>query len=97
MRLRNSFWAMLGRNDDLTPVKVVESVRLAMLEAVEDHCGAKWDALHDRITLAGDLASLWYLRSDLVHAISSTKGEAVARACVAEITPLFKGYQPGGR
>jgi len=97
MRLRNSFWAMLGRNVDLTPVKVVESVRLAMLGAVEDHCGVQWDHLHDRITLANDLATLWYMRSDLVNAISSTKGEAIARDCVTKITPLFRGYQPGGR
>jgi hypothetical protein len=31
-----------------------------------------------------------------MHAIASDQGEATAAECVAAITTLFAGYQPGG-
>jgi hypothetical protein len=96
MRLRNSFWAMLGRNISEPPDAVVERVRQAMLIAVDTHCLASAYAIEDKISYARDINSLWYLRSDLMHAIASAQGEAAAAECVAAITTLFAGYQPGG-
>jgi hypothetical protein len=97
MRLRNSFWAMLGRNMSEPPDAVVERVRQAMLFAVDNHCLASGDAMENKISFARDIASLWYLRSDLMHAIASDQGEATAAECVAAITTLFAGHQPGGK
>jgi hypothetical protein len=96
MRLRNSFWTMLGRNVSEPPDAVVERVRQAMLFAVDTHCLASGYAMENKISYAPDINSLWYLRSDLMHAIASDQGEAIAAECVAAITTLFAGYQPGG-
>ena len=97
MRLRNSFWAMLGRDVGATPDAVVERVRQAMLLAVDSHCLSSGYAVENNISRARDIASLWYLRSDLMHVIASAQGEAVATECIAAITQLFAGHQPGGK
>ena len=94
MRLRDSFWALLGRNTEVVPAKVLESVRLSMLMAIDEHCQSAEHHLDDRISFSKDLGSLWYLRADLSDAIANCKGEAVAREALANITKLFKGFEP---
>ncbi len=97
MRLRNSFWAMLGQQISDAPGVVVERVRQAMLLAVDEHCGEGWSDIDDRISYAQDITALWYLRSDLMNAVAAVRGEAVARDCISTITVLFQGHQPGGK
>ncbi len=95
MRLRNSFLAMLGRNLSQAPQAVVERVRVAMAEALAEHCSTDHEELDRRIHYAIDIAELWYLRADLMTAIATSHHETRARACMARITALFEGYQPG--
>jgi hemerythrin-like metal-binding protein len=94
MRLRNSFWALLGHDTNAVPTKVLESVRLTMLLAIDEYCDSPEYFLDDRINFAKDLDSLWYLRTDLSNAIARNKGESCASETLAKITKLFKGYQP---
>jgi hypothetical protein len=95
MRLRNSFWSMLGRDTSEAPELVVERIRTAMLKALiqrrmEDHI-----ALHMRIRFARDLDALWYLRPDLMTAMSACHGESAARVALTEITGMFRGHHRG--
>ena len=94
MRQRNSSWGLLGLNVDVGKDKVVKTVRLAMLLAVEEHCGSQAHYLDQRINAASDLAALWSLRPNLVNEISDYRSEAFARDYAARITLLFNGYQP---
>lgn len=97
MRLRQSFWALLGRGRDEAPEGLVEDVRKAMLEAFDIFCGSEYVELDDRISYARDLDALWYLRSPLMIAIAATHGEALARDRLLQITKAFAGYQPGAK
>lgn len=75
---------------------VVEAVRAAMLRVLDEHSAAGHVQLDVRISDARDLETLWYLRPELMNAISASRGEAVARKCVETVTIYFKGYRPGG-
>ena len=97
MRLRNSFWALLGQPQIEAPEAVVERVRLAMRRAVEEHLGldARAKTLLRQLVSAQDIESLWYLRPEIMNAIASRCGESRARHCLLELTALFKGHHPG--
>lgn len=97
MRLRQSFWALLGSQETETPRVVVERVRLAMRCAVEEHLGRDVEPLQSQLAYAQDLESLWYLRPELMNAIAAECGEAQARNCLMGLTSLFKGHHPGAR
>jgi hypothetical protein len=92
MRLRNSFWAMLGRDTSEASEAVVERIRARMLSAMDDYGLEHASHLDVKISFATDIDALWYLRSDLMNAICATRGESVARAALTEITTMFKGY-----
>lgn len=93
MRLRNSFWAMLGRDISEAPDVVTERARKAMLLALDKHCSDNHHyALDIKINFAQDLTELWYLRPDLMNAIAASQDEAVAGQILASITDLFKGH-----
>lgn len=95
MRLRQSFWALLGPQPTEAPGAVVERVRLAMRCAVEEHLGRDAEALQHQLEYAQDLESLWYLRPELMNAIAARCGEAEARNCLLALTALFQGHHPG--
>jgi hypothetical protein len=95
MRLRQSFWALLGPQDIEPPGAVVERVRLAMRCAVEEHLGREAEALQRQLEYAQDLESLWYLRPELMNAIAAECGEAQARNGLLGLPALFKGHHPG--
>ena len=95
MRLRQSFWALLGSQETEAPGAVVERVRLAMRCAVEEHLGRDAEPLQNQLEYAQDLESLWYLRPEVMNAIAAQCGEAQARNCLMELTALFKGHHPG--
>jgi hypothetical protein len=92
MRIRNSFWAMLGQDVSTTP-EAFERVRRAMLQLVETHC-PEADGLRHRLTYANDIDTLWYLRSPLLAAIAARRGEPVAREAITRVTLLFSRKPP---
>lgn len=74
----------------------IEAVRGAMLRMLDEYSGTGHVQLDLRISDARDLETLWYLRPELMNAISASRGEAVARNCVDRVTVHFNGYRPGG-
>jgi hypothetical protein len=92
MRIKNSFWAILGQNVDSTPEVVVERARHAMLSALDELRDPGVRALDDKISYARDINALWYLRSDLMNAVASEQGEAAARNTLQGITNIFREY-----
>ena len=95
--LRNSLFGWLLHDESPTPDARMETIRKAMLRALEQTDGSTDGALEKRLLLAGDIEELWYARPDLMSAISASQSESVARDCLASITGLFDGLQPGGR
>lgn len=73
-----------------------EVVRDAMLRTLQAAIPVGRSHLEHRIKFAGDVQALWYLRGDLMAALSSVEGEAKARAVLAAITTLFDGLLPDG-
>lgn len=94
MRLKNSFFAWMGREAYEAPAVVTERIRKAMLFALDSHCGPSHKALDLKICRAPGIAELWYLRPDLMQIISVSTGEVVARDVLAQITALFEGHHP---
>ena len=93
MRLRNSFWGLLGQVENDAHNGQLETVRRAMLTAIDVHCDSRARRLDDEISQAMDIATLWHLRPDLMKAIANSQGEAVAQDCLAAIAGLFNGNQ----
>lgn len=74
----------------------IGEIQEAMLGAL-DQAGAKsFPALARRIRYSDDLQALWYLRGDLMAALSALHGEAHAREKVSEISGRFHGLLPSG-
>lgn len=95
--LRNSFFGWLGQETLPAPAERVEAVRAAMLAALEQSDMASHASLERRLLFAKDIGELWYARPDLMNALAARLGEGRARDCLATITTLFNGMQPGSR
>jgi hypothetical protein len=65
-----------------------------MLAAMGDNVPVRFQVTQLRITHADDIQDLWYLRGDVLVAISSIAGEAFARKKIADISELFIGLVP---
>ena len=94
MRFRNSFWAKLGREESEAPQVVVERIRHAMLSALDEYVMENEMGLELQLMTAGDIEGLWFLRTNVMHAIAARQGETVARDCLTQITALFVGHYP---
>ena len=99
MGIRDSFWAVLGRdtsNTSDTPDVALERVRKAMLLLVEECGGEDHFRLDMKINFAREVAELWYLRPELMQVVAAAQGEQIAQECMVGITALFKAYHLGG-
>lgn len=97
MRLRNSFWALLGQSEakgEATQA-VEERLRKAIQTALLEQLGADGVDLIVRVRFARGIEGLWYLRPDIMNAIATHRGEAAAHACMTTLTRLFKGHHAG--
>ena len=72
----------------------LERVRSHMLQMLSGHEGADFHRLAERVRYADELESLWYLRQDLLAALSTVHGEAAAARKVAPLKALFRGLLP---
>lgn len=70
-------------------------VRTAMLSLLQVHGGHTMQRVAQRVRFAGDLEALWYLRQDVLTALSAVDGEVAARRQMHQINRLFKGGLPG--
>lgn len=69
-------------------------IRHAMLSLLQVHGGHAVARIAQRVRFADDLEALWYLRQDMLMALSATDGEAAARRQLRKINNLFKGRLP---
>lgn len=69
-------------------------IRHAMLALLQTHGGHAIQRIAHRVRFADDLEALWYLRQDLLMALSTLDGEAAARRQLRQINGLFKGRLP---
>lgn len=74
----------------------IEDIRQAMLDTLGDDGCANYPHIERRVLFAPDLQGLWYLRTDIMVAISSLRGEVVASQRVRQITSMFDGLLPKG-
>jgi hypothetical protein len=72
-----------------------EEIRDLMLSTLAGEGARSFAHVTRRIRYASDIHSLWYLRGDLMAALSSMHGEEKARRQVASITEQFRGLVPG--
>lgn len=92
-RFTSSFAALLG--SEQTAGGSVEDIRTAMVYQVSV-IGNSVDctAICTEIAMAGDIQTLWYLRSNLVNVLAERFGEKIAREKVNRITEMFHGLIP---
>lgn len=69
-------------------------IRTAMLSLLQVHTGQNVQRLMQRVRFAEDVEALWYLRQDLLAALSEADGELEARRQVKQINCMFKGGLP---
>ena len=69
-------------------------IRMAMLEMLRPHGGNGVARVAQRVQFADDLETLWYLRQDVMTAVSDFDGEGAARRQMRQINSMFKGRLP---
>ena len=90
--IKNSFFSILGANSSTSSQEQrLDDVRDAMLEALGSEGKQLYHVLFARISFAQSIESLWYLRSDLMVALSALRGEGVAGTELQRISHMFKG------
>ncbi len=72
----------------------LEDIREAMLNGLGESGASTASKLELKVTYANDLHDLWYLRGDVMAAISAISGEAKARRKLDEISDMFRGLLP---
>lgn len=94
----SSMQGLLGRpvvEDNRATVRI-EDIRQAMLDSLGDEGCTSYPQIERRVLFAPDLQGLWYLRTDIMVAISSLQGEGVANQKIRLITRMFEGLLPKG-
>jgi hypothetical protein len=96
--LRSSLQGLLGRDAPASTAWVrnqgLEEVRYAMIQCLTGLSGSEVARMSMRLRYASDIEALWYLRSDLRTMLIPLRGEPLANATLAELTPLFQGQLP---
>ncbi|MDQ0591068.1 hypothetical protein [Variovorax paradoxus] len=70
-------------------------IRAAMLSVLQVHGGHSVQRVAQRVRFATDVEALWYLRQDVMLALSAIDGETAARRQMKTINSMFKGGLPG--
>lgn len=94
----SSMQGLLGRPlaDEADATVRIEDIRQAMLDSLGEEACASHPHIERRVLFAPDLQGLWYLRADIMVAISSVQGECVANQKIRLITGMFEGLLPKG-
>jgi hypothetical protein len=72
----------------------IEDIRQSMLNCIGKDASSKFPETERRVRFASNLEALWFLRPELLMAISSMAGELVAQGEVERISTLFDGLLP---
>jgi hypothetical protein len=73
-----------------------EKIRQTMLEALGEEGCLEFPMLERRILFETNVQGLWYARSELMAALSSTHGEHEAKRQIDTLTRMFQGLLPRG-
>jgi hypothetical protein len=82
-----------GMNFRRSTDRQLGQIRSAMLTLLEVH-GPSVQRIVQRVRFADDLEALWYLRQDVLMALTEIDGEPVARRQMKQINNMFKGGLP---
>ena len=91
--VQNLFSGHSGNHTERVQV-ALEDIREAMLDSLGVTGAAAPSKLEMKVTYANDLNDLWYLRGDVMAAISAKCGEAQARRKLDHISDMFRGLLP---
>ncbi len=72
----------------------IDSIREAMLEALEASGASRYPVIELRVRYASDILDLWYLRGDMMAALAALEGEVSARNKLEPISEMFRGHLP---
>tara|TARA_B100001250_G_scaffold79688_1_gene65463 strand:+ start:580 stop:921 length:342 start_codon:yes stop_codon:yes gene_type:complete len=94
----SSMQGLLGRPpiDEHPSSFRIEDIRQAMLDSLGEEGCTSYPHIERRVLFAPDLQGLWYLRADMMVALSSLQGERVASQKIRQITHMFEGLLPKG-
>ncbi len=94
-RFTSSFAALLTDQSTVIDADArTENIRTAMLQALaemDDIAAQDTSKTWSNVMRASDVQALWYLRSELLHALSERLGEREARQRLDTITEMFRG------
>lgn len=88
------FLSLPGFGSRRSAERQMGQIRTAMLSLLQVHGGHSVQRVAQRVRFAGDLEALWYLRQDVLTALSAVDGEVAARRQMRQINRLFKGGLP---
>jgi hypothetical protein len=91
-----SFWSVLIHGGSAVNKDSIDDIRQAMLDEMTTAGVCESSTVHLRVTYASDLQDLWYMRGDVLAAISTLQGELCARQKLERISNSFKGRLPKG-
>lgn len=97
-KLMNTLHALLHAQAPASPRATlrIDDIRQSMLDCMGQDARAKFPQIERRVRFATDLQALWFLRPELLMAISSTAGELAAQGEVERISAMFDGLLPKG-
>lgn len=95
--IRSSIYGLLGGHTAPTESTLengTEDIRQAMLDMLGDTGTRHFPLITRKVRYATDVQGLWYLRGELMAALSGMHGEAGARERVAKLNTMFRGLLP---
>jgi hypothetical protein len=72
----------------------IDAIRRAMLDSLSEEGRTLFPQIARRVMFAANLLALWYVRPELMMALSSKHGESIAQERVEQITAMFDGLLP---
>ena len=98
--LRSSIYAIFSLGPSAPPsaseFTSIEDIRSAMLELMTPVEAIRFPHVMQRVSYAGDVQGLWFLRGDLMAALASTHGEVAAREKLETLSEMFEDLLPDG-
>jgi hypothetical protein len=99
-RIRSSMMALLSEPDaGADHESQLEHIRSEMYDCMALVLPSEIErpVILRRLQAAQDIQALWYLRSELMHALSTYCGETKARTLLDQLTALFRGHLPAAQ
>ncbi len=72
----------------------IDDIRQAMLQCLDEDGLERFPHVERRILMASSVPELWFLRPELLMALSVRAGEQAAHQTIAEISAMFDGLLP---